>query len=287
MKIQKASGQHEAFSEEKLAQSLVSSGASEDTVRRVMGKVARQVRRGTSTHDLYRLAYSALKKEAREYAARYHLKQALLQLGPTGYPFEHYVAAVFSAQGYATRTGVSLKGKCVSHEVDVVAENEQQTVLAECKYRSAQGKPADVKVALYVHARAQDLRQNPTHRFSDFYLVTNSRFTQDALTYGTCSGLKLLGWDFPENRGLQTLIEAHGLFPLTCLTSLKRRDKELLLQKGVVLCRTLLEKPKWLQDLRLRNAERLEVLDEATRLLSEVQPGVLAERSAGRGGHRA
>jgi hypothetical protein len=287
VKIQKASGQHEPFSEEKLWQSLVSSGASEDTVGRVMAKVARQVHRGTSTHHLYRLAHAALKKEAREFAARYHLKQALLQLGPTGYPFEHYVAAVFSAQEYATRTGVTLKGRCVSHEVDVVAENKQQTVLAECKYRNAQGKPTDIKVALYVHARAQDLRQNPEHRFTDFYLVTNSRFTKDALTYGRCSGLKLVGWDFPENRGLQTLIEAHGLFPLTCLTSLKRRDKEWLLEKGVVLCRTLLEKPKWLQDLRLRNAERLEVLDEATRLLGNVQKGADFERSAGRGGQRA
>ena len=47
-----------------------------------------------------------------------------MDLGPTGYPFEDYVAEILKTEGYQTQVRQVLEGNCVSHEIDVIAQKK-------------------------------------------------------------------------------------------------------------------------------------------------------------------
>ncbi|MDH5763555.1 MAG: ATP cone domain-containing protein [Nitrospinota bacterium] len=265
--IEKASGKEEPFSEAKLRNSLRSSGASEELADRVLALLTEKLGAGISTEKIYRLAFKLLHKEARYLAARYSLRRAIMNLGPSGFPFEKLIAAIFRKQDYRTELDRVLQGACISHEVDVIATRNNHRLFVECKYHNNHGKKCDVKVALYVRARALDLQNNKgLEPFNEFWLATNTKFTQDAIRYGQCAGLKLLGWDFPQGRGLKELIQLTQVHPITCLTTLKKADKNRLLQQRVVLCGELEQQPEWLESLNLTASALNRIREEISSL---------------------
>lgn len=77
-------------------------------------------------------------------------------------------------------------------------------IMVECKFHSSRDTKSDVKVPLYIHSRFDDIRkelsrQNPGGKMSfEGWLVTNTRFTEDAIRFGRCAGLHLVSWDYPE-----------------------------------------------------------------------------------------
>ena len=232
--VKKASGKIEAFSTNKLERSLSMTGASPQLVHRVIDRMRGQASHGVTSRKLHQMAFQLLRKESRHLAARYSLKRAVMSLGPSGYPFEKFIGALFKKQGYQTEVGVILQGACVTHEVDVVAFKGKHRCLVECKYHNREGIKCDVKVPLYVQARSLDLKNNtPDQYVHEFWLVTNTKFTSDAVKYGTCVGLKLLSWDFPEGNSLKNQIEREEIHPITCLTSLTKHQKNQLLEQNV------------------------------------------------------
>lgn len=68
-------------------------------------------------------------------------------------------------------------------------------------------------------------------------------------------------------KSLKDLIEGSGLFPITVLTTLTRKQKDLLLENEVVLCGQLLERPAAFGKLGLDLKKQEKVLDEARELL--------------------
>lgn len=268
--VEKASGNREEFSQMKLRRSLRLTGAKEELVDHVMELLQQVVVPGITTRKLQRKAFQILNREARQFATSYNLKKAIMSLGPSGFPFEKLVAAIFISQGYVTEVDKMFQGACVSHEIDVIATRENKRLLVECKYHNSFGKKCNVKVALYVYARSLDLKRNSKDResaFDQFWLITNTKFTLDAIKYGECVGLQLLGWDYPAEKGMRELISLYQLYPITCLTTLKVRDKKELLQQNTVLCHELLESPDTLKSLRLKTVQIDRVLNEINCLM--------------------
>lgn len=268
--VEKASGNREEFSQMKLRRSLRLTGAKEELVDHVMELLQQVVVPGITTRKLQRKAFQILNREARQFATSYNLKKAIMSLGPSGFPFEKLVAAIFISQGYVTEVDKMFQGACVSHEIDVIATRENKRLLVECKYHNSFGKKCNVKVALYVYARSLDLKRNSKDResaFDQFWLITNTKFTLDAIKYGECVGLQLLGWDYPAEKGMRELISLYQLYPITCLTTLKVRDKKELLQQNTVLCHELLESPDIFKSLRLKTVQIDRVLNEINCLM--------------------
>ncbi len=268
--VLKSSGDLQPFDEAKLRRSLERAGAGPDDVVRVVGVVRTRLREGMPTKELYRTAFRALRGGRKGAAARYSLKRAVLDLGPTGHPFERMMGAVIATRGYSVAVGVELQGRLVRHEVDVVAEKDEHRVLVECKHHSSLARKCDLKVALYVHARALDLLVSIPRDDAEFWLVTNTRFTTEAARYGDGVGLRLVSWDHPPGRSLPTLIEEAGVHPLTCLSSLKNRQKQRLLDRGLVLARDLDHSDGALDDAGVRGgqAERVRAELEGLRVRS-------------------
>lgn len=266
--ITKADGDQERFSPEKLEHSLALAGASSTMRAKILSRIIHELRPGMMTEEIYRHAFSLLREhETTPVAARYSIKRAVFALGPSGFPFEQFLAEVLRSQGYQVRTGVNLNGRCAPHEVDVLAEKDHRRIGIEAKFHNDPGGKTDVKDALYVHARYEDLKNAPekSSRVDEGWLVTNTRFTRNAIRYAQCSNLKLLGWEYPRDRGLFAMIEAGRVHPLTALTTLSDGEKRRLLDKRIVLCKHI-QTPHLLQEYGVKPARIPQVLEEARQL---------------------
>ena len=266
--VKKASGEVEPFSQQKLENSLRKAGASEETIENIVADIKNWLQEGVSTRQIYTRAFGLLKKKTGSTAARYKLKKAMMELGPTGFPFEHFIGEIMKLQGFEVQTGQIIQGNCVQHEVDVVATNQKIQRLVECKYHNSPDKISNVQVPLYIRSRMNDIidrrKKNPEFAGLEFegWVVTNTRFSSDAIAYGTCSGLKMLSWDFPENHALKDLVEHYHLFPITTLAHLNQKQKVLLTEKGIVLCRQLLQEKQLLDELNLSHSAKRKILNE-------------------------
>ncbi|MEQ8908750.1 MAG: ATP cone domain-containing protein [Vicingaceae bacterium] len=266
--VKKSSGDIVPFEQEKLIASLRRSGASQALIEEVLKEVEAILVDGVSTKEIYKSAFSVLKRRAKHTAAKYKLKKAILELGPSGYPFEKFVAEILKYQGFKTQTGVWVKGHCISHEVDVIAELDHQHFMVECKFHITFSRHCDVKVPLYINSRFKDIekeyqkREEHRQKFHQGWIFTNTRFTSDAIQYGKCAGLQLIGWDFPKSGSLKERIDLAGLHPITCLSSMSKKEIQLLLEKQVVLCRQLKQNPKSLDSLGISERKKKAILKE-------------------------
>ncbi|MEH6763391.1 MAG: ATP cone domain-containing protein [Aequorivita antarctica] len=267
IEIVKHSGQKVNFSIEKLKSSLRKSGAQESLVNEISNHVRDELYQGISTKEIYNRAFALLKKRKNVFASRYKLKKAIYELGPTGFPFEKFVGALLFYSGYEVKTGQFLQGKCVAHEVDVVARKNDQNIVAECKFHSDEGHNCDVKVPLYIHSRYRDIlnfygERDTSEKPNEGWVVTNTRFTEDALKYGKCSNLYLLSWDFPKENGIKDRIDHLGLYPITVSTLMSQREKQFLLSRDVVLCKQLINDDFYLDHLGISEKRKERILEE-------------------------
>src|SRR3989338_1580627 len=266
--VMKADGTAEPFDIAKLEQSLERVGASSTVRAKIAARILHELRTGITTEVIYRHAFDMLRREEQEpVAARYSVKRALFELGPSGFPFEQFFAEVLRAHGWRAHTGVALNGRCAPHEVDILAEKGGKRVGIEAKFHNEPGGKTDIKDALYVHARYEDLRNTPeaSSRVDEGWLVTNTRFTRNAIRYAQCSGLTLIAWDYPRTQNLLSLIESARVHPLTCLTTLSEGEKHRLLEQRIVLCKSILAE-HLLQEYGVRPDRIPQVLEEAKSL---------------------
>ena len=270
--IIKSSGEKVKFSLEKLRASLNRTGAEKQIVDQILDKVRDELYQGISTKEIYNRAFSLLKKKKSYLASKYKLKKAIYELGPTGFPFERFVSAILDYSGYKTEVGAILQGHCVKHEIDVVAHKNNETTIVECKFHGEQGLNCNVKIPLYINSRYQDVKSywnaNPKNgtKLSKGWVVTNTRFTGDAIAYGKCCGLYLLSWDYPKNDALKDRIDRLGLYPITVSTLLSKREKQFLLSRDVVMCRQLLHDKFYLDHLGISESRKNKILNEITQL---------------------
>jgi len=270
--IVKANGQHEAFLPEKLLNSLINSGASEEEAKTVLDHIVPEIHKNMTTGEIYRHAFDVLRTIDRPVARSYSLRRAVMELGPSGFPFEDFIAEVLRAKGYKCETRQIVLGECVPHEVDVVAYTDTKLIMVEAKFHNELGTKSDLKVALYIKARFDDIKENvfnyggKDRRVTDSWLITNTKFSSTAIHYGVCKNLTMIGWNYPEKGGLKEMIEEEGLHPITCLTSLKPEDKKTLLSSGVVMCSKLRDNPELLSQALGEDFPKEEVINEINEL---------------------
>lgn len=256
--IQKASGEKVYFDGQKLIDSLVRSGASKELSRQILQAIGMELHDGMLTSDIYKKAYQILQKQARKTAVNYRLKQAVNQLGPSGYPFEQFIGALFKARGFKVEVGRLVDGYSVRHEIDVVAHNGHKDIFVECKFHNFQGTKTNVKVPMYIRSRFDDLsrarhfEQELKGRDTEGWIITNTRFTDDAIKFGRDYGLTLLSWDYPKGSSLKDWIEMENLHPVTSLSSITRNEKKELLSRGIVMCHDLYKRIKAREELPLK-----------------------------------
>ncbi len=273
--IIKADGTSEPFEGAKLESSLRKAGAGAAVASRIRTTIEKSIVAGVGTHEIYKRAFTMLRNEERATAARYSLRRALFELGPTGHPFEDFVAELFRVEGWEVEWRKTIPGKCISHEVDVYAKKGNDHIAAELKYHNNPNYKTDVKTALYVKARFDDIwqcdpKKNTTCPVDFGYLITNTKFTETAIQYAHCSNIGLIGWSYPTEGNLYDRIIAAGIYPVTALTQLRKAERRLLVEQGIVTVGQLKNKRDALRELRLSPARIGAVAAEIEALLAPV-----------------
>ncbi len=267
-KVTKTSGEKASFSLNKLRNSLKHSGADEKLINQILDSVRDELYQGISTREIHNRAFAMLKQKKSIFASKYKLKKAIYELGPTGFPFERFVAAILDHSGYSTKVGTVMQGICVTHEIDVVAEKNGEITIVECKFHGEEGRNCNVKVPLYIKSRYVDVKTHWNNKkgrnniLNVGWVVTNTRFTKDAIAYGNCAGLYLLSWDYPKDNGLKDRIDRLGLYPITVSTLLTNREKQFLLARDVVLCRQLIKDQFFLDHLGISDMRKEKIRSE-------------------------
>ena len=272
MKIVKHSGDIVDFNPEKLKISLLKSGANSNVVNDILKSIRKELYDGIPTKKIYKMAFALLKKEANAHAARYNLRSAIQLLGPSGFFFEKYIARIFQAEHFETKLNLTLQGKCVSHEIDVLIKKNNLISMVECKFHAGREAVSDVKVPMYILSRFNDLKEKEYSIFSKkdtiskCWIVTNNRFTSDAIAFAKCSGLNLLSWNYPELNNLKTKNDFDYLYPVTCLTTLSLGEKDKLLILDVLLVKEIVNNSECLEKIGLSPNRIKNVLKEASEL---------------------
>jgi hypothetical protein len=265
--VLKATGRIEPYSEKKVRMSMERVGIPENFQKEVLSQINAKLYDNIPTSEIYKYITDYLQNS--EYPlsqTKYKLKQAIMDLGPTGYPFEDYVSEILKLEGYKTQVRQTLKGKCISHEIDIVAERNNEKLMVECKFHNSLGARSQVHVPLYTKARFDDIKE--INSLTQAWLITNTKITSDALGYGLCSNIKIISWDYPEKGNFKDLIEKYKLYPITASTNLSQNQKQLLTTNHIVLARDVYKNPSSLDILGLPKDKKNSVLMEC-RLASE------------------
>jgi len=277
MKIKKHSGEIDVFNPTKLIDSLIGCGADRSVAEAILTEIEPQLYEGITSRKIFRLAFQKLKARSKAQAARYNLKAGVMALGPAGFYFEKFIALLFELQGYKVVTNIFVEGNCVSHELDIVIKKDNHLAMIECKFHGNKEIKSDVKVPMYILSRFNDVRHNSYSFFetdeslSKCWIVTNNRFTTEALKFGECSGLQMLSWDYPIGNSLKDLIEKFKIYPITCLTSLTLAEKEMLLLHDILTVYDLIHNEKRFNNVKISQSRMKNVLNECQQLLSRQQ----------------
>ncbi len=266
--ITKADGSTEYFKVEKLRRSLRRAGAAPDEVNNIVAQITKELFDGIKTQEIYRRAFTLLRASELPAATRYSLRRALFGLGPSGFPFEKFLARLFATDGYNTETGIILQGKCAPHEIDIAAYKSDHSFVGEAKFHARPGIKTDLQVAMYSYARLLDLKDmricsDAICGIKEFWLITNTKFTSTAEHYAECSGITLLSWDYPRHNNLHDRIQRAKIYPITVLQSLSVSQIATLINRDVIVCKDITDNPSALRLLHLTERKIEQVLAEA------------------------
>lgn len=273
MYVKKLSGELVLFDENSLKVSLLRSGANEDQIASIMKEIHEMFYDGISTGEMYEKAFDLLKEMKHSYAARYSLKRALRDLGPEGYYFEKWVTKLFQTQGFHAISGQILQGEAVKHEIDVVASKENRLVLCECKFKNDVDGKISVTTPMYFLSRFNDLKNlsfeyfgkklNPT----DGYMVTNAFLTSDCIAFAEKYNIQMISWNYPEHLNIKQLVDDYKFYPVTCLTTLTKEERDVLLEKNCILIKDIISNPVLLDHFKFDEDRKQIIYEEAKDLV--------------------
>jgi len=262
-------GEKELFSSNKVYQSSKRAGASNALAKEIASEVEEKIYSGIKTSKIYSQVKRLL-KQSPVLSMKFSLKQAMRKLGPGGFDFEKYIAQIFEKNGYKVKINQILPGKCISgYEIDFLAEKDKIFHIGECKYHTFAGARIDLRVALYNYARFLDISNNSKFKNSKTIIVTNTKFTSEAINYCECYGVDLLGWRYPRDKGLEYLIEKYKLYPITILPSFKSHYKNIFAQNKMMMALDLLKfsPAQIIKKLGFSSGEIKRLIQEASVLL--------------------
>jgi len=245
MQVIKASGEKQTFNRKKFCRSLEKVGASPELVKDACTYVERELKPGMGTSEIFQYTLRYLRKKDPAVATRYNLRRGIMELGPAGFLFEQYIEAILNSYGYHTRRNKIMKGRCVSHEIDIIAHKGNKHFLIEVKYRNNPKFKTDVTIAMYADARLKDIIPRQRQKESQgkrhhMWLMTNAKFTTTAIKYGKCQNIKMTGWNYPKGEGLEDLVSKNMLYPVTSLPSVNSFAREQFARRGIMLAHDLL-----------------------------------------------
>lgn len=268
MYVIKANGKKEEFNPEKIRGSLTRARVDRAISDEIIEHIEKEVFEDISTGAIFKRVMTLLNESSPSRASCYDLKEAIMRLGPAGFPFETFIAEILREHGFQTVLRTRLMGKCAEHEIDVIAtDKSDKRFIIECKFHNSPGNYIDLKEALYTYARLLDLN-NGNNSFDGAWLSCNTKASTEAQRYAECMNIKLLCWRHPKDGSLEKMIAEKNLYPITILQSAGPEIIERFSRAGYMLVKDLLQED--FRNIRrktgLKDRKIRKLLEEAERI---------------------
>jgi len=268
--VTKFDGRKQPFLKSKIVKTCLRMHATYAQAKAVADKIEKEAYDGIPTQKILSMVFAYMKKFKPEIKYQIDLREAISLLRPKP-DFEKFVGLLLESQGYSIEQNLIIPGKCVEHEIDVVARKGDETVYVEVKHHMNHHTYTGLDVFLEANSTFEDLKEGYKERkhninFTKALVVCNTKISEHAKTYADCKGIGYMGWKFPEQRGLESIIEEKKLYPITMLKSLDPKVEVRLGDYGIVLLKQIIE-------LKLEELEKITKLpsNKVKKLLDETK----------------
>jgi HJR/Mrr/RecB family endonuclease len=243
--VTKANGAHQHFDKEKIVNTCLRMGASRKDAEEIAQRIEMKIYDGIKTKQILTMIFREIRKFKPETQHVICLRESLSFLRPRP-DFERYIQLLLKAHGYTVTANRLLKGRCVEHEVDAIIQKNANTLIVEVKHHTNFHARTGLDESRIARAVLEDVNEGFDLGLNDLnvdhaMIVTNTKFSNHAKAYAHCRNIRLIGWNYPTEHSLQTLIESKHLFPVTYLRNLRVSDRKKMLSAGILLLTQLLK----------------------------------------------
>ena len=244
--VTKFDGRKEPFLKEKIIRTCLRMHASLEQAKLIADRIETEAYEGIPTKKILKLIFKHLKEFKPEIKHQIDLREAIALLKPKP-DFERFVQLILKAYGYEVEGNRIIPGNCVEHEIDGILRKGDETIYLEVKHHFNHHVYTGLDVVLEVNSTLEDLKEGFRNgknsiNFTQALIVCNTKFSEHAKRYAKCKGINLIGWRYPEEKGLERLIEEKKLYPVTFLKGLDEKIREKFSNAGIVLLKQLVEK---------------------------------------------
>lgn len=244
MFVTKFDGRKEEFQKEKIINTCIRAGCSEDVAIKIAEEIENKIYNEISTKEIYEMIKKLLEKYEKTSAKIYTLRDAIANLDP--FIFEIFVKRLLESYEYTCEYNKIIRGFAVEHQIDIIARNKnQELILVECKRHRNPHRFCGLDTCLQVYAKFEDIldgfRNNKnSYKFKKAWIITNTKFSEHAKQYASAKGILLTGWKYPENESLELTIQKKALYPVNILKT-KKSIIEKIMQSGIIIVKELEE----------------------------------------------
>lgn len=230
MYVIKADGSKERFQPGKIFNTCMRAGTSKDVAEAIVKKIESKIKDGTTTHEIYKTILDELERRKDKSALSFPLREAIANLDPE--KFEIYVKKILEEHGYECKWNNLIQGKCVEHQVDLIAKKEK-LFLVECKHHINHHRFCGLGIALQVQARLEDIMDGfkdgkHKYNFDMAWIISNTKFSDHAKVYAKKKNIRLTGWRHETDYALEELAQSRKIYPVTLLKMDKNTLRELM-----------------------------------------------------------
>jgi Holliday junction resolvase-like predicted endonuclease len=269
--VTKADGSKQPFDKQKIINTCLRLQATLEQAQSIADKIEARAYDGIPTKKILQMVFLYMKKYRPAIGYQIDLRQAIAMLRSKP-DFEVYTAKLFEALGYKVETNLIIQGKCVEHEIDVVARKDNEIILVEVKHHVNHHTYSGLEVFLQLNSTLEDLREGyetgkNNFRFTKAILICNTKVSEHAKRYALCKGLEFIAWKFPPEKGLERIIEGYKLYPITFLKGIEREEVYKLADAGIVTIKQLLDDVEKISRKTGMNKSRLLELQKAAKIV--------------------
>ena len=255
MLVIKSDGTKERFDKKKIIRTCIRARVDEKTAREIADYIEDHIKEGFSTGMIFRMIVKELEKRKHNSAFLIGLRDSVSEIDPES--FELFIKKILEYLGYSVEWNKIIAGKCVEHQVDLIAEKDEKKTLVECKHHNNPHRFCGLEVCLQVQARLEDIldgfkEKRNRYNFSQAWIFTNSKFSQHAKRYAEGKSILLTGWRYRGSMSLESLVETNKLYPITVL-QIDPRTRKQLFDRNIIIMQDVLKNESKLSKLGLKN----------------------------------
>lgn len=243
--VKKADGTLQPFDREKVLKTCHRLRLSKSEAEEVVSEIEGSLFEGIPTKRIMEMIFEHGEQHKPHLGQIIDLREALALMRPKP-DFEKFVALILEHAGYKTVTNKILQGRCIDHEIDVIAAKENDTLYVEVKHHTQFHTFTGLDTFFEVNSAFEDLVDgfaSKAHKY-DFtrpMLVLNTKISEHARKYSACRGIAAIGWKIPEDGGIEHYIDEKLLYPVTILKGIGADAVGKLGDVGVYTLRQLVE----------------------------------------------